>query len=180
MLPGAIPGAWHCRQRAVSRTHSLLFSLSLHLSFPVPDLVLVPKLLEMWTGKLVWGWELWTKQVLTGSWMFALEQPAVICLGLCVLSVQTITLALLPFVGWPTAWSVAQLLHWIGSGIAGVKSWSMRGSFGRRTLLRQPGRGSFPGIGLERDFYQQNFQVTQMKSKYLRYNPLFLFSLPVV
>lgn len=33
---------------------------------------------------------------------------------------------------------------------------------------------------LEVDFYQQNFQVTHMKSKYLRYNPLFLSSLAVV
>lgn len=65
------------------------------------------------------GWGLWALNQ-SGSWTFALEQPAVICLGLCVLPVQTITLALLAFVGWPTSCSVAQLLHWIGSGTAGV------------------------------------------------------------
>lgn len=85
MLPGGIPGAWHCRQRGESGMHSLLFPLDLHLSFLVSDLVLVLRLLVIWRGKLVWGWELWTKQVLTGSWTFAVEQPAVICLGLCVL-----------------------------------------------------------------------------------------------
>lgn len=41
----SIPGARHCRQRGVSRTHSLLFPLNLHLSFLVPDLILFLRLL---------------------------------------------------------------------------------------------------------------------------------------